>query len=297
MAGSEVGRKSVSKVKYQCLKCNKFYHKSCGERRGCIFVEDDKIVCCQVESFDRIESEVRKGSVNGSEINMLFIIDLLKAKDEMLQCKDELIDELKDKIRMLSDKIDTLSGSGKHVIPKKDANKSKKHPTLQRENRKTASATPVQLAKELQLPSDSQGIQSDATPTAGTDTGVVEPEADFKVVGHRRRKNAGNYGTNTSAAGFGGVERRAWMYVGRVKPEVTADVILDYLKNKCPEHGNEFTCEKLEAKGNNGSFKISANLGLKDTLLEANFWPEGVTYRRWHHQFFRSRRASEERNN
>lgn len=87
------------------------------------------------------------------------------------------------------------------------------------------------------------------------------------------------YGTGEQAQGFCGAERRIWIYVGRVKPQVTADDIINYLKLKCP--GEDFTCEQLQSKGPNSSFKVGANFSMKETMMNDAFWPVGVIFRRF----------------
>lgn len=108
---------------------------------------------------------------------------------------------------------------------------------------------------------------------------IPEDTEGYKEVRYKKRKSRINFGTCEGVQGFSGVERRIWIYVGRVQPEVASEAIVDFLEKKCP--GRKFTCERLKSRSPNGSFRVGADYDLRDKLLEGSFWPTGVVYRRY----------------
>lgn len=107
-------------------------------------------------------------------------------------------------------------------------------------------------------------------------------ESAFTTVQHRkRRRQPSVFGTKAKvdAAGLEGAEPRVWLYVGHTKPGTTCENVLDYLRINLKN--NDVNCEKLNAKGQYPSFKISAPGDLKDTLHDPQFWPMGVIVRRF----------------
>lgn len=89
------------------------------------------------------------------------------------------------------------------------------------------------------------------------------------IVGTRRVKN-----TN-----FKGVERKISYYVGNVYLSASEQNIVDYLKKMIP--GGSFYCIKLKTTHRTQSFKVTANLSLKEKLEDPNNWPVGVKVRPW----------------
>lgn len=81
-------------------------------------------------------------------------------------------------------------------------------------------------------------------------------------------------------------ERKAWLYVGKVKQDTTHDALKNYMENKIP--GHKFDCEKLPNKGNHSSFKVSFNFDLLNDVMKPDFWPKGILVRKYN--FFRRTR-------
>lgn len=93
-------------------------------------------------------------------------------------------------------------------------------------------------------------------------------------------------GTSTSSEhteDFGAPTPRLWIYVGRCKKDTSEDDVLRYLKRRAPD--GTFEVVKLDTKGVNEAFRVSADINLKDSLYDPNFWPSGITVKQF--RFFR----------
>ncbi|KAJ3666660.1 hypothetical protein Zmor_002095 [Zophobas morio] len=77
--------------------------------------------------------------------------------------------------------------------------------------------------------------------------------------------------------------RVATFHITRLHPSTTIDKVVEYLSNTT----NDVTCEKLNAKKPEiySSFKITIPASLTETVMDAEFWPQGVTI----NKFFRKR--------
>lgn len=95
-------------------------------------------------------------------------------------------------------------------------------------------------------------------------------------------------GTGKPENDFMGAPRNAWIYIGRVKSDITEEKVSKYLKSKHPN--SAFICEKLPSKGPYAAFKIGIEFQLLETIMDPNFWPTNVTVRRFN--FFRRSRIT-----
>lgn len=82
---------------------------------------------------------------------------------------------------------------------------------------------------------------------------------------------------------FEAPERRLWIYIGRCKSNTTEEQISNYLINKAP--GHSFDVSKLNSKGVNASFRVSADVELEEVIYDPHFWPTGIVVKRF--KFFR----------
>lgn len=111
-------------------------------------------------------------------------------------------------------------------------------------------------------------------------------EHEFIPVINKKNKKKQLTGTGDSAVEFGVVKKKVWLFISRVKPEVSAETVMNYLEKKIPNQ--EFICEKLDTRGVNSCFKVGADFSLKEKLEDPSIWPEGVLVSRYH--FFRFNR-------
>lgn len=101
----------------------------------------------------------------------------------------------------------------------------------------------------------------------------------------KKQKNA-IIGNGDADLNFAGAARRIWLHLGRVRANTKVEDVDKFLKNKCPN--KEFIIESLSHDTQrNGSFKIGADMDLKDILYSANFWPVGMSISRFN--FFRNK--------
>lgn len=88
------------------------------------------------------------------------------------------------------------------------------------------------------------------------------------------------YGSNTSSSDeFTGRERKLWLYIGRCKTGTAELHVKKYLEKKCP--GKQFEVFALPSKGTNVSFRIGADISLKDQLYDPQFWPENILVKKY----------------
>lgn len=82
------------------------------------------------------------------------------------------------------------------------------------------------------------------------------------------------------------IQRKAWLYVGKVNTNFTKGNEIKFLKENLV--GKESIVEEIINNNNNYSkaFKIGIDNSLLDTVSNPDFWPKGVTVRRY--RFFRA---------
>lgn len=113
----------------------------------------------------------------------------------------------------------------------------------------------------------------------------------FKNVVRKHRKN-GNHartepiiGSCKNVCKITAAPRKIWMHVGRVAQATTEVDVIEYLKGKI--NNEDFSCEKLDSRGDYSSFKVGACSELLETLNDPDFWPSGVAVRRFFLKFRR----------
>lgn len=103
---------------------------------------------------------------------------------------------------------------------------------------------------------------------------------------HKQRSIASTYagvvGTKSNTTGQLMSNSKLWIYVGRCKAESTAEDVKSYLELNSP--GHKFEVEKLESKGKNTSYKVEADLSLKEELYSSTYWPVGILIKRFRFQ-------------
>lgn len=94
-------------------------------------------------------------------------------------------------------------------------------------------------------------------------------------------------GNQASDVSFASAVRRAWLYVGRVNPQVTKEDVNRYLEQKFA--GRSFIVEMLPKRdsANSIAFKVAADMEILDDLNKPETWPKGVQVKRF--RFFRER--------
>ncbi|EFA13567.1 hypothetical protein TcasGA2_TC002159 [Tribolium castaneum] len=142
---------------------------------------------------------------------------------------------------------------------------------------------------QLQKPSISSGVPRQNSVDL-PDTDAEKDTGGWEIPTQRNRRQRtkktqnvvyGNAKTNLEQNFTAKPNKKAWIYLGKVKPDTDEDVIRNYVSRKLPE-ADELIVEKLNSAGKNESFKIGINFVFKDNISSAGFWPDGVLIRRFH---------------
>lgn len=89
-------------------------------------------------------------------------------------------------------------------------------------------------------------------------------------------------GDGSTDVGFEGVQKRIWIFLSRVKPQVTAEIISKYLNNKPNMKDRTVIVEELQLKRTRTkAFKVGLDYALKDDAYNPKFWPKGVGFCRY----------------
>lgn len=246
------------------------------------------------------------------------LMEMLSAKDDIINALREEIDLLKDKI-VLMDEIKVLkqkSNEGKKTCDKKSAgisyqkekNESDRkvninnpslittdlmQQTLKKVNKEMTAHKQAEIMEDIiNLQKNEKSIvdgdrleleqhRSKKRSTPAND--MTDCDNGFITYSSRknRRRNAivGSKATTNDDVGFSGVERKAWLYIGRTAKTTTEQTVISYLKMNFKDE--EFNVTKLTSKSEYPCFKIGASFKLKDKLNSSDLWPVGVVVRRY----------------
>lgn len=99
---------------------------------------------------------------------------------------------------------------------------------------------------------------------------------------YRNKKPAKNFfGENESSEDFG-VPRKIWLYVYRVKRQVTPQTIIDHIKNQCIFKEADVIVKELPPSENqNKCFMFCIDYKYKDSIYNPTIWPRSVAFRRF----------------
>ena len=98
----------------------------------------------------------------------------------------------------------------------------------------------------------------------------------------QKRQQQTMIGTGTEVDEIKAETKRAWLHVGRLKLETTTDAGKRFLAKK--GIFENVICEELESKYRTNAFKVGIPFNFLERVNETDFWPAGVTVRRY--QFF-----------
>lgn len=127
----------------------------------------------------------------------------------------------------------------------------------------------------------------------GDATEYVNNENNFSTITRKPRKLVKTkpiIGTNNQDCKISAAPKKIWVHVGRVAKETSVSDITEYLQDKIVN--GDFTCEKLASRGDYSSFKVGTDSGLLATLNDPDFWPSGVSVRRFFLRFTRPESAT-----
>lgn len=100
---------------------------------------------------------------------------------------------------------------------------------------------------------------------------------------HSQKKRLGTSEQPTADEGaFTGADRKVWLYIYRVMRHVTAEKIMDYIKEKPTFNSVPVQVRELPSEYNKlKCFVVTAPLKYKDQMYESSFWPQNVGIKRF----------------
>lgn len=189
---------------------------------------------------------------------------------------------LKETILVLQNEISTLKA-------KKDRNcaKTEKPNTIESQ---VILKAPCTIQEEGTVASTSAERRESPLNSEQSTPQVREDESNEPFIPVRSRRKAGQRPSQIIGSSHqdrsGGIlsgaaqPQMAWFYVGRIKnPQATVEDWQNYLKEENDKA--KFIVEKLETKGQYLAFKIGAPFRLLHKLSNEDFWPPGVSVRRF----------------
>lgn len=122
-------------------------------------------------------------------------------------------------------------------------------------------------------------------------TGCSKGEADagfhvveYKKRGHRRPATICR-GTAKDAkveSGFVCEPKKMWLYVGRAGSQTTKETVTTYMKGRLGDmEDDQLVVESLRSMGVARSYKIGVDSRYYSEVNKAEFWPEGIVFRRF----------------
>lgn len=85
-------------------------------------------------------------------------------------------------------------------------------------------------------------------------------------------------------------DKKAWLFVSRVKDGIDETIVKDYIKRKAELDDKDVVVKRIETsyeKKDSNCFQVGIKFELKDQLYEVDFWPKGVAFRRFNFNFAR----------
>lgn len=96
----------------------------------------------------------------------------------------------------------------------------------------------------------------------------------------KRKQQKKNFGLDENAS-FG-IERKAWIYLYRVRRDVTAEKIENFIKGQPIFQNSELVVKELPTNESQGKcFMFGADFRLKDELYKPSTWPKDIAYKRF----------------
>ncbi|CAH1105644.1 unnamed protein product [Psylliodes chrysocephalus] len=262
-------------------------------------------MCCETSEKEDGSSMVVIIQTLKNEIDLLK--KLIFEKDEKNRIQSENIQLLKQNNQLLKENL----GTSQNKANKKAENSADKTHILAT---KTAEADKINLKSKNETQQKVNNIQG---PCTSKDSKVNDQSSKQKdeLLGYQKQImdnliNINDESTNNNDDGFievnnrksrskkdvsykkktfglnktenFGVEKKAWIYLYRIKRHVTEEKILGFLKNSPKFKDAGITVKELPTSDSqNKCFMLSADFNLKDELYDPNNWPQSVGIRRF----------------
>ena len=308
--------KSLPITGLRCVRCGSLSHPSCVKLlKNVKIISETQIVCCDSDDgMSKNENNyltpqpVDASSINNSDNdNILMLINVamqpLLQKIEMLRKEVyDLKENNKDLVRLLTNNGNVPSFASKFPSKPISAHTNKcKYEDLNKPDPSLKKQIPVirNVDKASKRNEDNECIQKSADDTKQTEQTLGSSDEDGHfldtekenpwVEPKRRSKNKKKpqfsiTGTSQYNADAGNnfkstYVKKAWYYVGKVSQETDIDAVKSYICDKLSSE--DVTVEKLPVKGSYQSFRVGVLFAFKDVLFKEEFWPQGVTVRRF----------------
>lgn len=304
-------KKSVANSVAKCVTCDACYHTACALRiAGLTAIGKDNLVnCCGNRPTKTTQSQGDNlTTVNTCEESIW---------RKLLETKDEVIAELREKQTLLYKTITLLEHKHTAVVKdslsagrkeqKTDADKNHNSdknvnkqvntnvmiPNIETSN-KTLRENSVLELDYLQRKKMQSIINLGATSEAD---GVQDP---FIPVAERRRRSfpRKRFGTGAvtieeKTSGFAGGDRKAWIYIYRVKSHVTEEMVRAHIERKPGFSDLEVGVKEVIHEGRKfdyKSFSISVPFEKKDEVYQPEFWPSNIGIKRFNFRLYNKSR-------
>ncbi|CAH0553842.1 unnamed protein product [Brassicogethes aeneus] len=282
------GCKTVARSGHTCVKCGIVTHFACSKRaKYCCGLllnaeEDAEVEEVSTENYKLLKllvSELRQNNKLLLENNKLLYekIDYLKIKLSEKE-KSEVREPKKTYSNAINAGTKTSEPCGGKTGTSKSSVKENEIEVRNNENKSTNSNQKTQVLQSYQ-----QHKMNEIINLANAEGN----QHNYKI---KQKIKIGTAETShgTSFTGRLNTDKKAWLFISRVKDSVSDDDIKKHIssKTKCNESDIVVKCinTKYEKKDSK-CFQVGVNFALKDQLYETNFWPVGVAFRRYRINF------------
>lgn len=309
MSDSEVitkqcGRcKSVPKDYLKCIICEAVMHFSCAKLSKKVKIINEKDMnCCEATKECSQGSEPTLLSDDPLLVEIYYLKELLKHKDEIINCQKLTIDSLTQQLSIINNNKNIKNPNINSTKATESQNNNKnlqKIPAKNKIGENKIPSTDIQVIKALNKPIESGAASLailEAKSVAVCDQIInlskdnikkpsVKANGDWTTVVNKNKKKSktsvvGNL-INSSKCTLKVVPKKSFVYVTRLDPSTKCDNIVDYLKATFPE----IKCESLISKfpTSYSSFKLTVDVDNFEKVMNPDLWPQGTYLDKFYH--------------
>lgn len=274
--------------KIQCIVCKNWLHRDCANlsiEDIQHYIKNNNWCCntCQITSKAKQTMDMKKSANTATDP---ITLDSLTKENQFLR---RLIQELEEKNSLLKE--------NKSLLEDKVTNLERRLVDKNTKVNKTINSTPANLKTPVAMqPVNHLNSTVPVTPrqvpldmvSNGNEWQIVKPRRFT-----RRRTQVGTAATSnteTEENVFSGkperIDKKAWLFISRVKDIVTEEHIKSFIKKKTKLEDNDVIVTRFPTKYDNirkdgKCFKIGIKFDLKDKVYESDFWPSRVAFSRF----------------
>lgn len=273
-------KKVVNGVK--CNQCEAMLHVKCAQTKDNSDLDTNTCICNVCEGGDSLDKTLKDDNTNISEIEVKYIL-----KENKLLKK--LLKEMEDKNLLLTENLNYLSQKSAVSDGECQSTDGSMLPKNQPLTSGTSSKTKKQITKlptekvyNLQINEQMAPIVHQNKPHGNVNIQQInnsneDVDNGFTLVKKKKLRNERPQiiGTKANTNEFQSASKKAWLFLGRIKPNTHENTILDYLKNHldlpAENYEENFTCTKLQIRSENSCFKVGADYTLLQQLQNPDF--------------------------